>query len=48
VLGESGLQLGGQEPRIAGGVEQVIEAGTQLIPGGVLEHEAAAHAAAER
>ena len=48
VLREGGLEFGGHEPRIAGRVEQVIDAGAQLFTRGVFEHEAAPHAAAER
>jgi len=47
VLGERGLQLGGHERRVAGGFEEVVEAGAPLIAGGGLQDEATADAAAE-
>src|SRR5665213_14125 len=48
VVGDGGFELGGHEARVAGGFEQVIEAGEELVAGGVLEDEPAADAAAER
>ena len=41
------LELGGHERGVAGGGEQVVEAGEQLVAGGVVEDEAAADARAE-
>jgi hypothetical protein len=39
VVGERGPQLAGHERRVAGGGEQVIEAGEQLVARGVVERE---------
>ena len=47
VIGEGGLELGGHEGGVAGGVEEVVKAGEELVSGGVLEDEAATDAAAE-
>ena len=47
VLAERGHELGGHEAGVAGGVEQMRQAGAQLLPTGVLQGQAAADAAAE-
>ncbi len=48
VLGEGGLELGGHQRRVAGGLEQVVEARAQRVALGVVEMEAATDSAAER
>jgi hypothetical protein len=48
VVCEGCLELGGHQARVAGGVEEVVEASEQLARGGVFEDEAAADPAAER
>ena len=39
MLDERGLELVGHEARIAGGQEQVLEAGEELLARGIIEHE---------
>src|SRR5512140_545254 len=39
VVGERGLELRGHQGGVAGGGEHVVEAGEQLVAGGVVEHE---------
>jgi hypothetical protein len=47
VVAEGALELGGHEVRVTGGLEQMVEAGEQLVARGILEHETATDAAAE-
>jgi hypothetical protein len=47
MIGEGGFELGGHEAGIAGGFEQVVEAGEEFVAGCILEDEAAADAATE-
>jgi hypothetical protein len=47
VVGEGGLELGGHERWVTGGVEQVIETGEQFVARGVVEDQAPADATAE-
>jgi hypothetical protein len=42
------VELGGHQREVAGGLEQLIEAGCQLVSGGVVEVEATADTAAKR
>src|SRR5580692_1815188 len=44
VIDEGGLELSGHERGIAGGGEAVLEAGEQLVAGGILEDETASDA----
>ena len=48
MIGERGLELGGHQAGIAGGVEEVVEAGEKLVALGVVENEAATDPATER
>ncbi|MCA9609678.1 MAG: hypothetical protein KC619_28965 [Myxococcales bacterium] len=48
VLGEGGLELGAHEGAVAGGLEEVIEAGPEGVALGVVDVEAASDAASER
>ncbi len=48
MIGECGLELSGHQAGISCGFEEVIEAGEQLVARGIVEHEPAADAAAER
>ena len=48
MIGECGLELGGHQAGIAGGFEEMIETSEQLVARGVVEHEPAPDAAAER
>ena len=47
VIGECVLELIGHERGVAGGEEEVVEAGEELVAIGVVEDEATANAAAE-
>src|SRR5690606_4417115 len=47
VLSERGLELGGHQRAVAGGVEQVVEARAQRIAAGIIQMQPAADAAPE-
>jgi hypothetical protein len=47
VVSEGGLDLGGHQGRIAGGLEEVVETGEKLVARSVFQDETAADAAAE-
>ncbi len=47
VIGERGLELGGHQGRVSGGLEQVVEARKKRVARDVIEGEAAADATAE-
>src|SRR5277367_6592405 len=44
VVGEGGLELVGHQRGVASGLEQMFEAGEQLVARGIVEHEAASPA----